>query len=84
MHRAATGGVLRYFACRGDLAGVGLSWEDPSDRSLREQNSLELFYRLQLAQNLALTPSVQVLIDPAQNPNDDAITVFGLRGRLTF
>ena len=84
MHRAATCGVLRYFACRGDLAGIGLSWEDPSDRSLPEQNSFEFFYRVQLAQNLAVTPSVQVLINPALNPNDDALTIFGLRGRLTF
>lgn len=84
MHRAATCGVLHYFARRGDLAGIGISWEDPSDRSLGEQCSLELFSRIQLAQNLAVTPSIQVLMNPARNPNDDAITIFGLRGRLTF
>lgn len=74
----------RYFACRGNLAGIGFSWEDPTDRSLREQNAIELFSRLQLAQNLAITPSLQVLVNPALNPGVNALTVFGLRGRIAF
>ena len=84
MHRAATMGILKSIKYRGDLFGIAASWEDPSNRSLREQNSLESFYRIQLSQNLSITPSIQVLVDPALNPNDDAITVFGLRARLEF
>lgn len=84
MHRSATTGLMHYFSCRGDLAGIGLSWEDPVDRSLREQKSMELFYRYQIAKHLAITPSVQVLMDPANNPNTDALTFFGLRFRATF
>jgi porin len=84
MNRAVTGGIMRYCAGRGDLTGIGVSWEDPSDRALREQKSIELFYKLQLAQNLAVTPSLQVLIDPALNPNTNTLTVFGIRGRITF
>jgi porin len=84
MNRAVTGGIMRYCADRGDLTGIGVSWEDPSDRALREQKSIELFYKLQLAQNLAVTPSLQVLIDPALNPNTNTLTVFGIRGRITF
>ena len=84
MNRAVSGGLLRYCAHRGDLTGIGLSWEDPSDRNLREQKSIEAFYKIQLAQNLAITPSLQVLIDPASNPNENTLTVFGFRGRLTF
>lgn len=84
MHRAVTGGVLRYCGYRGDLAGIGLSWEDPVDRSLPEQNSIELFYRLQIAQNLAITPSLQFLVNPALNPDEESLTLLGIRGRITF
>ena len=45
---------------------------------------LEGFYRLQFSQNLAITPSLQLLIDPAGNPADDEIWVFGVRMRLTL
>ncbi|MHC4711900.1 MAG: carbohydrate porin [Planctomycetota bacterium] len=69
---------------RTDLTGLALNWGNPADSSLRDQTTAELFYRLQLAQNLAITPSVQLLIDPALNPDEDLIWVFGLRTRLTF
>jgi porin len=84
MHREVTGGCLYYCADRGDLTGIAMTWEDPVDRTLNEQNTFELFYRYQLAKNFAITPSLQVLIDPALNPNSDSITVFGLRARMTF
>jgi porin len=67
-----------------DLLGFGLSWGTPFDNSLRDQYTAELFYRFQLAQNLAVTPDIQFLIDPANNPDHDFITVFGIRGRLAL
>ncbi len=84
MNRMISGGLLRYCADRGDLAGIGLSWEDPSGRNLPEQKSIEAFYKFQLAQNVALTPSIQVLMDPASNPDENTLALFGFRGRLTF
>jgi porin len=33
---------------------------------------------------LAVTPNVQFLINPALNPDEDNIWVFGLRARLAF
>jgi porin len=39
---------------------------------------------VQLAQNLAITPDVQLIINPANNPDEDLIAVFGLRVSLTF
>ncbi len=71
-------------SARKDLIGFGLNWGRPSTQGLRDQYTAELFYRLQLAQNLAVTPDVQLLIDPALNPNEDQIWVLGLRARLTF
>jgi len=83
MNETITGGVLRRVHKR-DLLGLGFNWGDPSDDMLRDQYSTEVFYRFQFAQNLALTPSLQWLVDPALNPEEDQIFVWGLRMRLTL
>ncbi len=36
-----------------------------------------------MAQNVAITPDIQWVINPALNPEGDLILVFGIRGRLT-
>jgi len=83
MNKTATAGLIHRFH-KSDLVGLGFNWGDPSNDTLRDQYSSELFYRFQFSQNLAFTPSVQLLIDPALNPSEDQIWVFGLRARLTF
>ena len=83
-NRSMTLGFIRYFHDGSDLTGVGVNWGQPPDRSLREQVSAEIFYRFQISQNLALTPSVQLLLDPASNPEHDEVWLAGLRARLTF
>jgi len=83
MNKTATVGFIHRFH-KSDLASLGFNWGDPSNDALRDQYSTELFYRFQLSQNLAITPSVQLLIDPALNPIEDQIWVFGLRMRLAL
>ena len=83
MNRSVTAGFIQRYH-KSDLLGLGFNWGDPSDDSLREQYTGELFYRLQLAENFAITPSVQLLKDPANNPIEDQIWVYGLRVRLTL
>lgn len=83
-NKSATVGLLRKFKYRSDIAGIGLNWGDPPDDSLREQTTIEAFWNFQFAQNLAFTPSVQLLLDPAHNPDDNEIWITGLRARLTF
>lgn len=67
-----------------DLLGVGLGWGRFSDRTLNDEYVAELFYMLQLTQRLAITPDVQVIVDPPLNPHEGVIGVFGIRGRLSF
>jgi len=67
-----------------EILGIGLNWGDPPDDSLREQWTAEMFYRLQLSQNLQVTPSVQWLHDSALNTEEDDALVFGLRLRLSL
>lgn len=83
-NRSVSAGFIRHFAYRSDLIGLGINRGDPPDDSLREQITIEAFYRFQLAQNLAITPSVQLLMDPALNPEHDEVWVTGLRLRFTY
>lgn len=82
--RTATAGFGRLLDQRTDVLGVGLNWGEPGDESLRDQITLEAFYRFQFAQNLALTPSVQYLKDPALNPDREDLWIAGLRLRVTL
>ncbi len=71
-----------------DELGVGVNWGQPNENSfgpnLDDQYVIETYYRYQLTQQLAITPDIQLLIDPAQNPNHDRLWVFGLRARLAL
>jgi porin len=70
------------------LLGLGFNWGEPNESTfepgLDDQYTLELFYRWQIAREIALTPDVQYLKNPALNPDQDAIWIFGLRARLAF
>lgn len=67
-----------------DVAGIGISFGKPADGSLRDQFTSEAFYRFQLTQFLAVTPDVQLIADPALNPNEDVLALFGIRLRAAF
>jgi porin len=67
-----------------DVAGIGFSWGDPSAIALRDQFTSEAFYRFQLTQFLAVTPDVQLIVDPALNPDVDVLAFFGIRLRASF
>jgi hypothetical protein len=45
---------------------------------------LEALYRLQLSDNIAVTPGVLVILNPEHNDNNDAIYVGTLRTTFTF
>jgi porin len=70
-----------------DQLGVGINWGQPAasfGANLGDQYALEAFYRLQLSDETALTSDVQLLLDPALNPAEDSIWVFGLRVRIAL
>jgi len=72
----------------GDLLGFAVNWGQPNDAvfgsSLDDQYTAELFYRIQVTKEIAITPDVQMLFNPAQNPDENMIVVFGLRSRMVF
>ena len=67
-----------------DVAGIGVRWGKPADGALRDQFTSEFFYRFQLTQFLAITPDVQIIVDPALNPSEDVLALFGIRMRAAF
>ena len=81
--RSVSAGVGHFMKKRGDLAALAVSWGRPTGTD-DEQWTTELFYRFQLMQSMALTPSVQLLVNPAANADADVVALFGLRWRVTF
>jgi porin len=73
---------------KGDLFGVGINWGEPNEATfgpgLRDQYTIEIFYRWQLTPQLAITPDLQLLLNPALETNRDQIWLVGLRARLAL
>jgi porin len=83
-NESLSAGFGRLFRSNSDVLGLALNRGEPPVGSLDEQTTGEVFYRLTFSQNLALTPSVQWLSDPALNSEEDTVWVFGLRARLSL
>ena len=74
------------FPMRG-VIGLGFNWGKPNQTSFEgadDQYMTELFWRYQLTKELAITPSIQYINDPALNEDEDNLWVFGLRVRITL
>ena len=67
----------------GDLAGLGVAWGRAPDNS-RDQYTLEAFYRYDWTDFLQLTPSIQYVVNPADDPESSSILVLGARFRVFF
>jgi porin len=71
-----------------DLLGVGFNWGRPNKSrfgpGLRDQYTVELFYRMNITGRFAITPDIQFIKNPALNPAVDSLWVLGLRARLAI
>lgn len=67
-----------------DIVAVAVAWGQPEDSSRQNQYTAEVFYRMQIADYLQVTPDIQIIRDPSNNRNNKTIGVFGLRLRLEF
>lgn len=88
-----TGGLgYRPSSRTGDLLGTGIGWSKPDDAqipvplpfNLRDQITAEVFYRLAVTPNIAITPAYQLIVNPSLNPGKDTLSVFSFRARLAF
>ncbi len=83
-------GVIKYFDARSDLVGLSISHgkiiEPLYDLGGFNEytTTIETFYRIQLAENIAITPNLQYIIDPHNNTDIDSATIAGVRVRFTL
>jgi porin len=72
----------------GNQLGIAYNWGEPMESTWRpdlpDQQVVEIFYRIQLFKELAITPDLQYIKNPALNTDKDSIWVIGLRVRLAF
>ncbi len=80
--RAVNAGLLWRPDAYDDLFGLAATVAELTTPGLPNQTTIEAFYRLDLADNLALTADVQYLNNPGSNTNDPL--VFGLRLRINL
>jgi porin len=85
--RAASVGVE--YAQRHDRTfSLGVGWADPSTKTfgagLGDEAVIEASYNLELSPNFSLMPDIQLLLDPANNPNEDRVWVLGLRALISI
>ena len=73
---------------KGDIWTIALGWANPSSKTfgsgLDDETLIETSYKFQLSRNLSLTPNLQLVFNPAGNPGESSIWVFGLRVILTL
>jgi porin len=65
------------------VIGAGFNWGKPNGGG-RDQYTTELFWRYQLTKEVALTPSLQYILDPALDPASDDLIAVGLRVRVVL
>ena len=71
-----------------DVLGFAAHWGEPNSdtygTNLKDQYVAELYYRFKLTESIVLTPDLQLLVDPALNPEEDTLWVVGLRARIAL
>jgi porin len=88
LDRSVSTGFAYYPSGDGSVFGLGINWGRPNYDSFGaetdDQYTLEAYYRFQLFERLTITPDLQLIKHPAQNPDHDVVWIAGLRARLTF
>jgi len=85
--QAVSGGFQ--YTVRNDQKWVlGLGWSRPSAKTngmeLDDEYVIESSYNFQIARNFSLLPDLQLVLDPANNPDESRVWVAGLRAIVTF
>ena len=88
LEKSLVGGFAYQTVPGGNQLGVAYNYGVPNENTwspeLDDQQTLEVFYRIQLWKEIAVTPDIQYILNPALNPEDDSMWVYGLRVRLAF
>lgn len=88
LQKSITAGLGYQPSSGSNLLGFALGWGEPNETTfapgLNNQLTAEVFYRMQISKHFVITPDLQYLINPALNPNESSIFIWGLRGRINL
>ena len=76
--------LVKLLSDDGIAGGIWEPNETTYGSGLKDQIVAELFTRLQVTENLQITPDIQYIKNPALNPDEDHSVVLGLRMRVVF
>ena len=68
----------------GQAWNFGLGWANPVKAGVKDEHVVETSYQYQVLKRFSLLLNVQLLLDPANNPEQDQVWVTGLRGIMTL
>ena len=73
---------------RGEAWTIGAGWAKPSEETfgsgLDDETVLETSYKFQISKSLSLLGDAQVIFNPANNPNESSVWLFGVRAILAL
>ena len=87
LERSLTVGIGYQPVPQRGVIGLGLNWGKPNQASFEgadDQYTVELYWRYQLTKELAVTPSINFIKDPALNSEQDSLWAYGLRLRFAL
>lgn len=88
LQKSVNAGFGWYQASNSHLLGAAIGWGEVNESTwgedLSDQITVEAFYRLQLSTRMALTPTLQFVINPALNPDAGSMFIWGIRGRVSL
>jgi porin len=67
-----------------DRIGIGYTWSHPADSSLNNEDMIDAYYRIQLTPEIQIGPTLDVIFDPVNNPDEDTAIVWGFRARMAL
>lgn len=83
MHGApVSGSGLHFFSRVNDEVAFAFGMLDIVDGD--EESAVELYYKFQVNNHFAITPSIQAVFDPAGMGSNDTASVIGIRTQLEF
>lgn len=77
-------GVRGLLGSEDDLTGLAGSIAEPATSGSRNEKVVEIFHRWQLTARSQFTVGAQLIVDPSNAPDDDALGVFSVRFRFDF
>jgi hypothetical protein len=83
-HSALAGlAFLRPFHINGEWS-LGAVWAKPINRTLRDQYGIETYWKILFAEDLWVTPNLQLIFNPTYNTTKTVLAVGGIKLRLFF